>query len=189
MSEEDSPMPEDISLLSQLREGSRTAFNSLYEKYWDRVYVQAYRHLGDPESAEDITQDIFLQLWLRRSELVIRNLPGYLSRATRNNVFKRMEKEQRYTPIPELLARARPDSDGADTRLLLEEFQAAYEAVVATFPSGQQTIFKMRYHHGLSTGDIALRLRISRKTVQNQLGRCLNRLRGALPLILAFVSS
>lgn len=177
MSEGINQKTEDKLLLQQLCENSSEAFNALYEKYWDQVYSDALKRLQDPAYAKDITQDIFMQLWFRRHELQIDNLPAYLFTAVRNNVFKWLEREQKYIPIPELLQQLETARDKADAALLRKEFMAAYEALIAALTPSQQLIFKMRYQRDLSTADIAEQLNITRKTVQNQLGKCLLRLR------------
>jgi RNA polymerase sigma-70 factor (ECF subfamily) len=168
----------DRMLLQQLQNDDVTAFDSLYEKYWSLVYSAAYKRLKDNSYAKDITQDIFLQLWHRRHELNIEHLPSYLYTSVRNNVLKWMEKEQRIKPIPELLQQAA--REGADAAVLRKEFLIKYENLINTLTPSQQQIFRMRYQHDLSTAEIAEQLNVSRKTVQNQLGKSLLTLRELL---------
>lgn len=174
---------DDQHLLSQMRAGDESAFHSLYNRYWEQVYNAAYKRLNDADYAKDITQDIFLQLWSRREDIAIAYIPGYLYTAVRNNVFKWMEKEQRFTTIPDLLFRLEQKSDQADVEILRKEFMAKYEALVNSLPLGQQEIFKLRFHEDLSTKEIAAKLNISRKTVQNQLGKSVGQLRDALDML------
>jgi RNA polymerase sigma-70 factor (family 1) len=183
--------PEDKLLLLNLKEDSIEAFNALYEKYWENVYSDALKRSHDEDYAKDITQDVFLQLWTRRNELNISNLPAYLFVAVRNNVFKWMEKEDRYIPIPELLIQIETAKDQADSKILLKEFLKAYESLIETLTPSQQEIFRMRYHQDLSTKEISSRLNISRKTVQNQLAKSLALLRHSLMLscILLLITS
>lgn len=174
---------DDQYLLAQMKGDDESAFHLLYDRYWEQVYNAAYKRLKDADYAKDITQDIFLQLWSRRKELQIAFVPSYLYMSVRNNVFKWMEKEQRFTTIPDLLACLERRSDRADVELLRKEFMAKYEAMVNSLPAAQQTIFKLRFHEDLSTKEIAEKLNISRKTVQNQLGKSVGQLRDALDLL------
>jgi len=171
---------EDKLLLLQMREGSNSAFDTLYDKYWEDVYVAAYKRLKDVAYAKDITQDIFLQLWLRRNEIDIDNLASYLFTSVRNNVYKWLDKEQRYTPISELLENLESAKDWADAELLKKELMTKYERLVDTLTPGQKEIFRLRYHEDLSTNEIADKLHISRKTVQNQLRKSVIQLRSSL---------
>ena len=168
----------DQLLLQQLQSNDAAAFDALYDKYWKLVYSAAYKRLKDENYAKDITQDIFLQLWQRRHQLKIEHLPAYLYTSVRNNVLKWMGKEQRITPIPELLEQTA--NEGADAALLRKEFMIKYENLINTLTASQQQIFRMRYQQELSTAEIAEKLNISRKTVQNQLGKSMNNLRELL---------
>ncbi len=179
----DCNIPEDKFLLLKLRENSVAAFDALYEKYWEEVFSSAFKRLKDYDCAKDITQDIFLQLWNRRNEVQIDNLPAYLHTAVRNNVYKWMAREQKYTPIPELLLQLESSRDQTDAEILRKEFMKAYEALIGTLTPSQQVIFRMRYNEDFSTDEIAERLNISRKTVQNQLGKSIAQLRGSFTVI------
>jgi RNA polymerase sigma-70 factor (ECF subfamily) len=177
---------QDKLLLLKLKEGCTDAFDTLYEKYWKQIYNAAFKRLQDPAQAKDITQDVFLQLWLKRQENNIDNLPAYLFTATKNKVFNWMEKERRFTPVPELLLQLKISRDQTDAELLRKEFMQAYEALIDTLTQSQQQIFRMRYQQDLSTSEIAELLDISRKTVQNQLGKAVAQLRASL-LLVSFV--
>jgi RNA polymerase sigma-70 factor (ECF subfamily) len=170
----------DKLLLLKLKEGNSEAFDALYEKYWQEIYSAAFKRLHDPDQAKDITQDVFLQLWLKREENNIDNLPAYLFTATKNKVLNWMEKERKYTPVPELLLQLRSSLDRSDAELLEKEFMRAYEVLIDTLTPSQQKIFRMRYQQDLATSEIAEQLDISRKTVQNQLGKAVAQLRASL---------
>ncbi|TSJ40537.1 RNA polymerase sigma-70 factor [Mucilaginibacter corticis] len=177
---------QDKLLLLKLKEGNTDAFDALYEKYWKGVYAAAFKRLQNPDQAKDITQDVFLQLWLKRESTNIDNLPAYLFTATRNKVFNWMEKERRYTPVPELLLQLKTSCDQTDAEVLRKEFMKACEALINTLTESQQRIFRMRYQQDLSTSEIADLLSISRKTVQNQLGKAVAQLRASM-LLLALI--
>ena len=170
--------PSDKLLLQQLQNDDTTAFDALYDKYWGLVYAAAYKRLSDANYAKDITQDIFLQIWNRRHELHIENLTAYLYTSVRNNVLKWMEKEQRITPISDLMEQSAKDR--ADASVLRKEFMRKYENLINSLTPSQQQIFRMRYQQELSTAEIAEKLNISRKTVQNQLGKSAANLRELL---------
>lgn len=168
---------EDSRLLLNMKAGDGGAFDKLYEKYWRKIYASAYKRLQNMEQAKDITQDIFLQLWLKREITAIENLPAYLYTAVRNKVFNLLEKENRYVPVPELLLNLETAHEQADAIILKKEFAAACNALIATLTKAQQKIFRLHYQQYFSTKEIAESLNISRKTVQNQLGKAIIQLR------------
>jgi RNA polymerase sigma-70 factor (family 1) len=175
---------EDSLLLLQIREGNRGAFDALYRKYWKFVYNAAYKRLGHYDQAKDIAQDVFVQFWTqqtsRSSAPVIDNLSAYLYVAVRNQVLKWIESEKKFVSIPDLLVQMESRLDQADVQVRYNELRAAFERVVEQMPQQQQVIFRMRYDADLTSDEIADQLNVSPKTVRNQLGRALSKLKTAL---------
>lgn len=172
---------QDHLLLQKLSEGSAESFNILYEKYWGKVYTSAIKRLRNHDQAQDITQDIFAALWLKRKELHIDNLPAYLHVAVRNKILNLFEKEKHYVPFEQLITNnIQLYGEQADAVALRNEFLHAYKALVDSLPGERKKIFRFYYDEGLSTEEIANHLGLSRKTVQNQLGRAVTYLKANL---------
>lgn len=170
---------DEILLLSRIREGDRRAFDELYRRYWKQVYNAAYKRLQSYDHAKDIAQDVFTQLWvyLNASTGSIDNLPAYLYTAVRNNVLKSIEKEKKFISVPDVLFTLENLRDHADADMLYSELERSYRAVLEKMPQQQRTIFQMRYQDELSSDAIAQELKISPKTVRNQLGKALIKLK------------
>ncbi|OJV20621.1 MAG: hypothetical protein BGO21_08435 [Dyadobacter sp. 50-39] len=179
---------DDQVLLNRMRLGDYSAFGSIYERYWARLFNAACKRTGDEDSAKDITQDIFLQLWQRRQELEIDNLPAYLLTAVRNNVFKYMEKQQRYIPISELVEQLLSSGEYTDGQLAITELTARFTKLLERLTPSQQEIFRLRYEEEMGTMDIARRLNIAQKTVQNQLTRSVAQIRQAIGVIAIMIA-
>ncbi|HMI01043.1 MAG TPA: sigma-70 family RNA polymerase sigma factor [Pedobacter sp.] len=179
---------EDEQLLTQLREGDKSAFDKIYLKYWKVVLGATYKRVKDMDKSEDIAQDIFTRLWIRRDENNIKNLRGYLLTAVRNGFFTLMTKENRFISIDEISAELQADASGADGNLLFKELMNAYEAMIEDLPNQQKAIFRMRYQQELSTDEIAQQLELSPKTVRNHLGRAINTLRTAITLAIIMMT-
>ncbi|HQT23940.1 MAG: hypothetical protein B7X86_10150 [Sphingobacteriales bacterium 17-39-43] len=167
---------DDRILLLQLQEGKRTAFNILYNKYWEQTYSNAYKRLRDEDQAKDIVQEIFVSIWVNRHS-PINNLPAYLSISVRNQVFKLAAKSKNLTPYLEVFDNIPAQNEKADSNLLWQEFYRSYEKLLLTLPPKRQQIFRLRFHDDIPTKTIASQMRISRKTVQNQLGKAIEQLR------------
>lgn len=178
----------DSELTGLLKSGDQNAYIALYSKYWAQTYNHIYKRLKDHNQAEDITQDIFLQLWAKREHKEIENLSAYLYGAARNSVYKTIAKQAKFMPIADLLNDIESYHDGADTNLIKIEFLRAYEALINALPEGQKTIFKMRFNEDLSPEEIARALNISPKTVRNQLGKALSSLRASLTMFIVIMA-
>lgn len=68
----------DVELLEMLKANSEFAFNALYDRYWELLYINAFQKLRCQMTAEEIVQEIFLTLWKKRQdlELEISQAPG-----------------------------------------------------------------------------------------------------------------
>lgn len=175
---------EDTLLLFQLSGGSREAFDILYDKYFKEVYNSAYKRLSSAHHANDIAQDVFVQLWIRGSKSPIENLPAYLYTLVKNNIFKFLEKESRYAALPDLVNQTEDPLGNADSYLLYQEFLASFDQLIESLSPQQRIIFKMRFEEEMSSAEIAEKLQISPKTVRNQLGKAIAKLRDSMTLIL-----
>ena len=179
---------DDNDLIFLLKEGDSIAYRELYDRHWEKLYNSVYKRLKDKDQAKDITQDIFLQLWLKKDTLNIENLQAYLFTAGKYSVFRYMEKQQKFVPVEDLLLTIKQSADHADANLLMNEFLKAWEALISSLPEAQQLIFRMRYQQDLSPIEIAKELNISIKTVRNQLGKALNKLRPSFIILLVLTS-
>lgn len=169
----------DKLLLLQVEQGNKQAFDELYEKYWEQTFSLAYKRLKNMDQAKDIVQDIFLNIWLKK-ENHIDNLPAYLNVAVRNRVFKQVEKQKATVPFLDILQNIQEKNQMPDKDLLWKEFYSAYEALIATLPPKRQNIFRLHFHEDITTKAIAHQLGLSRKTVQNQIGKAIEQLRVSL---------
>lgn len=171
---------QDACLLYQLRQGDRKAFDTLYEKYWASTYSKAFRRLKDPVACKDIVQEIFVHIWVNREHPIL-NFPGYLHISVRNRVLQllrtRKHREAFVDPADKIFNLAQHnDTD----RLQRKEFYHSFEELVSSLPPKRQEIFRLRYKEELNTKDIALKMGLTQKTVQNQLGKAILKLRVAL---------
>jgi len=179
---------QDEQLLQLMREGDRESFKIIYQRYWHRLYRAAYKQLGRHDQSEDIAQDIFIKLWERRQQLNITHLSAYLHTAVRYRVYdyvvQDMAADQFYQPFEDVLLAA----GEADAGLIEKELFQLAEAYMATMPRKRRQIYELYFNNNLSTHEIAARLKISQKTVQNQLGNAINGLRAKLlPVFICLV--
>jgi len=173
----ESSQSNDRLLLNQVEQGSDQAFNVLFDKYWERAYCDAYKRVKEYDVAKDIVQEIFTHIWINRATLRIENLPAYLHTAIRNKVIKFISKQSLTHPFYNILDNISQKSFNADADLLWKEFLKSYETLVETLPPKRQMIFRLRYQEDLPTKKISILLGISKKTIQNQLGKAIETLK------------
>ena len=174
----------DTLLLQQVKGGSKKAFNALFEKYWESAFSDAYKRLKKYDNAKDIVQEIFTHIWINRETLHIENLPAYLNIAIRNKVIKFVAKQKLIHPFFDILDNIPEKNSQTDADLLWKEFFKSYEALMKSLPPKRQVIFRLHYLEDLPTKVISMQLGVTRKTVQNQLGKAIETLKVSLLRIL-----
>ncbi|QHS63343.1 RNA polymerase sigma factor [Chitinophaga agri] len=158
----------DQQLLSLIKNGSETAFQQLFQRHWEKLYTTASKKLGDQELARELVHDLFLDLWRRRQELAIMNLPAYLGKALQYRIINKLiaKKDEFFF---ELLDNTEESLYKADQALLEKDLTALIISWAEVLPERRRQIFIQYYLHHLTTQEIADNLQLSRKTVQNQL--------------------
>ncbi|WP_353181688.1 sigma-70 family RNA polymerase sigma factor [Parapedobacter lycopersici] len=179
---------QDSLLLQQIASGNRTAFGQLYEKYWSVAYLKAFKRLRNEDYAKDVVQEIFVNIW-SREKTPIANFPAYLNVSIRNQVLKLIARERYVDGFFDCLHETIPSYLTADTNVQRNEFYTSYERVIDALPPKRRLIFKLRHHDDLTTKVIASRLGLSIKTVQNQLGKAAEQLKGSLPRFLVLFTA
>jgi RNA polymerase sigma-70 factor (family 1) len=163
-------------LLQQLKLSDEQALTLLYKAHWQPLFLSAYSVLKDKKACEDIVQEIFLQLWIRRQTLDVReSLSTYLSSAVRYQVFHYIRKASKKGVVQETevsLLAVSPDED-----LLRKDLHGQVHRVVEDLPERCRLIYRLSREEQLSHKEIAHRLNISIKTVENQLTIALRRVR------------
>jgi RNA polymerase sigma-19 factor, ECF subfamily len=170
---------DDKLLLEQVRSGNKKAFDILFERHWETAINIAYKRIKDIDTAKDIVQEIFTQIWIKR-ETQIDNLPAYLNVAIRNRVIKYFARQKPIHPFFDALNNISEKNFNADAPILLKEFFQSYEDLLNTLPPKRRDIFRKRMQDGLPTKVIAMEMGIARKTVQNQLGKAIETLKVSL---------
>ncbi|HYB77005.1 MAG TPA: sigma-70 family RNA polymerase sigma factor [Candidatus Bathyarchaeia archaeon] len=147
-------VPIDATLVSALRSGDETAMADLYDRYSGVVYSVALRVVGDTGVAEDILQDVFMQLW-RNPQAFDANrgsLAGWLAVISRNRAIDFLRKRRPETEIEDVVVNVEPDMvRGAEWSLLLGKIRA----VLAGMPGSQRSALEMSFFEGLTHGEIA----------------------------------
>lgn len=167
----------DIELLDLIAQGSRDAFDALYDRYWELLYNAAHRRLKDKEQCKDIIQEVFIDLWCRRAQVSIDNIKAYLLTAVRFQIYKLVAKEKAGPAFFELYETIAASTFGAEGNIMEKEFLEHVKQWIDELPEKKRTMFLLHTQHDKSTKEIANELSLSQKTVQNQLGATISRLR------------
>jgi RNA polymerase sigma-70 factor (ECF subfamily) len=169
----------DSELWFAIRNGNEQAFATLFDRYWLRLYKTAMRYLKDSEAGEEAVHDVFLNIWNRRQELEIQSFPNFLLTAIRYQVYNRMRavKSPIILNISESEISEWLDHNNGESRIKDQELLHELGQYLEQLPKRCQEIFYMSRINHLSNQEIAGRLGISKRTVENQITMALKHLR------------
>jgi len=168
----------DLDILNQLvfPKGDEKSFRIFFEKYHSLVYKRFFFLVGDRIRAEELTQDIFINLWERRKELeAIDNWRAYLLQAA---TFKAIDERRKRKSIIQY----REDISLETSTETVEETAQndrleELEKQIDQLPERCQLVFRLHRFEQLSYKQIAQELGISVNTVENQIGKAIKILR------------
>jgi RNA polymerase sigma-70 factor (ECF subfamily) len=178
------PSQTDAELFRSLKDGQAAALGTIYDRHAGLVYGLALQVLGNPQEAEDLTQDIFLTLARGSSYDPSRgSLRTFLAILTRSRAIDRVRSR---SSKQRMVDRVNPDrhqevASNAPLEYVFqhEQSQEVREAL-SQLSDSQQQILKMAYYDGLSQSEIAKRLDIPLGTVKARARRGLLKLRQTL---------
>jgi RNA polymerase sigma-70 factor (family 1) len=172
-------VPSDEILLNSMKAGDLESFNLLFERYWDKLFTTVFAICPDPEVCSGIVHDIFLNLWLKRDKLEIDYFKGYITASARYQIYRYVKSIKKKTieyreelDFGNLVA----VNDG-ESNIRYRELEKKVEEELEELPSRCREIFTLSRMQQLSNDEIAARLDISKRTVENQLTYALRHLR------------
>lgn len=174
------------ALVAQIAEGHENALTRLYDGTNRMVYGLALRILGDSASAEDVTLEVYLQIWRTAGtyDTARGRVSSWLVTLTRSRAIDclrsrqapRVRLEQSLEEISDL-----EDPRRGPERLTIESSQASIvRKFLAELPGDQRRAIELAYFSGLSHGEIAMRTGLPLGTVKTRIRLWMTRLRELL---------
>lgn len=168
----------DAALLQALLADDRAAFAELYERYWHRVFILAYRRLNSRETAEELVQDLFTALWHKRHEHAIEHLEHYLMASISRRVIGHLRAHQVRTAYADYCRwyQARTTQETEHT-LAAADLTEAFAQALLHLPEQSREVFRLSRLEHFSVQEISLHLNLSAKAVEYHITKSLRLLR------------
>lgn len=169
---------DDKQLFLRIKQGDKPDFDILFRKYYAQLVRFALGYLHDGEIAEEIVQDVFVRIWENAPRIEIEtSVLAYLYSSVRYSALNHIKHQgikQKY--IQEQQA-SNTEELSFEEKVNIEFFRKILIAAVAALPEKCREIFEMAKFEGLTYDEIADYLQVSAKTVENQMGIALKKLR------------
>lgn len=186
----------DTIWIKNIAHSDYNAFNLFYDKYWDSLLHISIKKTGDIDISMDLVQDLFVDIWQRRSSLPeISSVRNYLVSSLYYKIFMHYRRQgvlQQHVDH----YRYFQENDQIEELLTLPEFEDNYEYLlqiieesVSDMPERMREVFNLKFYRSLNNSEIAERLGISLQTVKNQLSRSLQHIRKDIPQNLPYTTT
>ncbi len=168
----------DTELLREMAAGATSALEELMRRHEPRIFQFALKIVKSPELAEEISQDIFLKIWEKRTSLnTIESLPAWLFSMAKNQSINTLKEIARRYAHEEKYAAAQEDSFDAEAEMQYNDLKKIADTLVDQLSPQRKIIYRMKVEQGLTTGEIAAKLGLSPSTVRTQLAKSYQLLR------------
>lgn len=177
----DTNLSSERDLQRRIRAGEEGAFDSVFRAHYAHLVRMADSIIREPALAEEIAQEVLLELWRRRESLEVeQTFRAYLIRSTRNRALNHIRHERvvaRQAAVAALESRSSPS---AEDEVLGVELERAVHDAIEGLPENCREVFLLSREQGLKYAEIATVLDVSIKTVEKRMGQALSELRQRL---------
>ena len=174
--------PDDKLIINKLKEGDVLSFDNIFKKYNKKVYYFALSYLKNKEEAEDVVQEVFMNLWKYRDQInEYYVFSKYLFKITYNETCKKFRKQASDKKhLGEVLQNFTIEDNSTNLDIEYNNLLETANSIIEKMPSRQKYIFLLSINELLTNDEIAQQLDISKKTVENYLAKAKTSLKKSL---------
>ena len=166
----------DQKLALLIRSEEKDAFHELFNRYAPRIYKFAFSYLKNRSDAEEIVQNVFLKIWEKRSSInASENIKAFIFTVTANKIYdfiRRKNLEHRFHNHT-ILNQGNHENNSWNS-IVYKEVQQTISNLANKLPSQQQKVFNLSKMEGLTNDEIAMKMGLSKRTVENDLYRAVS---------------
>ena len=174
----------DEELTALIKADDKHAFTEIYSRFHGLLYLYACKITRDDDIAEDLVQELFINIWDRRQSFIFTSsLASYLYTSIRYKFFDLVDKQKiRADYLQNMQFLLDEGAYDTDNYIAEKELAATIEKAISDLPEKMREVFLLSRKNNLSNKDIAEKLGIAEKTVKNQLSLALKSLKSQIGL-------
>lgn len=172
-------------IIEELTEGSQEAFRMVFKAAYPQVRAFSKGFTKNDADADDIAQQVFIKLWTKRAILAnVRNFETYLYTITKNTVLNHMASQKAFMVDISDVRNLSTENTSPLEQIEASDLQLLIDMTVENMPPQRQAVYKLSRVEGLSNDQIAERLGLQKKTVENHLNLALGEIRKVLKMFI-----
>jgi len=173
---------DQLRLIQGLTRGDKQVFGEIFHLYYAPLCTYCMRFVNSQEEAEEIVQTLFLKLWSKHDQLFVNtSLQAYLYRAVLNYALNYLKQLKTHKEFEQYIGFQTKDrATNPDNTLEENDMQRIMKIAVLSLPEKRREVFELSRFEGLKNHEIAQKLNISVKTVENQMTKAFEHLREVL---------
>lgn len=168
-------------LMNKIKDSDEIAFQTLFDRLWERMYVLSYSILKDKIVSKDIVQEVWISIWDRREVINNENIEAYILKATRFRVYKEL-RDAKLIHFSKGFQESLTTSDGEGPleQMYLKDTDSAIAKSIENLPKKCKEVFVLSRYSGLENSEISKKLGISKRTVETHISNAIRRVKSDL---------
>jgi len=167
----------DAELLKVFNDDASKGIELIFKQYYEVLCQTAVRITKEKSLAEDIVQEVLFELFKKHDQVNIESLIGYLKRSVYNRSLNKVKARRDYVDADEISYELSDNSINSQEELEYTELETEINTIIDSLPEKCRLVFVLNRFEQLSYKEVAKRLDISVKTVENQMSKALKILR------------
>lgn len=169
---------EEKECIKAFANGNNRAFELLFLYYQPRLVAFINGFIKDIEEARDMSQDVFVRLWENRHFCgEIRSFKAFIFKTAKFAIYNYFDHQLVNDKFVEQMLFAPVETDSAEESLFAKELEQLIELTIEKLPEQRRKVYEMSRKEGMSNDEIAARLGISKRTVENHITTALAAIR------------
>jgi len=175
----------DKELVILLREGNTEAYTEIYNRYFQLMFIFAYKKLRDEELVKDLVQDLFTKVWTKRDTITTEgNLIQYLYISLRSRIFDYFSHQKVQSKYVDFLANfAQTNSENTDHGIREKQLAPYIEKEIANLPKKMREVFELSRNEYLSNREIARKLGTTESNISHHIKSAVKILKAKLSIL------
>lgn len=172
-------------ILERLIEGDHKAFRVVFTMAYPKVFAFANGFVKNEADAADIAQIVFIRLWTKRASLEgVNNFDTYLYVVTKNAVLNYIASKKIATIDISSMSKISDNLASPQEQIEANDLKMLVDMVVSQMPQQRQTVYRLSREEGLTNDEIAKKLGLQKKTVENHINLALKDIRKSMPALI-----